>query len=227
MSGRQRKRIEPGIDETVDQQLEVNTRKKRASRQKLMTRMLDDDPELKERFGKELEILEPGKEPWRKHIRPDVPYDPELGKAICDLVALGFSLRDACEQEGMPSSGAVSNWVVRVPEFGKQYSLACQAKAAVWADEIMDIADDARNDWMLRHRLDGTEYYELNGEHTRRTEMRISARKWYLSKIMPKQFGDATLLKLADAQGNQLPSQAPSITIIGISPPRPTDEEAE
>ncbi|MEU6504669.1 hypothetical protein ABZ895_34575, partial [Streptomyces californicus] len=32
--------------------------------------------------------------------------------------------------------------------------------------------------------------YQLNGEHVQRSRLRIDTRKWYLSKIMPKKYGE-------------------------------------
>ena len=32
--------------------------------------------------------------------------------------------------------------------------------------------------------------YQLNGEHVQRSKLRVDTRKWYLSKILPKKYGD-------------------------------------
>ncbi|EDT6018112.1 DNA packaging protein, partial [Salmonella enterica subsp. enterica] len=59
------------------------------------------------------------------------------------------------------------------------------------AEELFDIADDGTNDWMEKLDKDGEAIgYQLNGEHVQRSKLRIDTRKWYLSKIMPKKYGD-------------------------------------
>jgi hypothetical protein len=57
------------------------------------------------------------------------------------------------------------------------------------ADELIDIADDGRNDWMARPG-NATIGYELNGEHVQRSRLRSDTRKWLLSKCLPKVYGD-------------------------------------
>jgi len=57
------------------------------------------------------------------------------------------------------------------------------------ADEILDIADDAANDWMQRSENKGGGY-EINGEHVTRSRLRIDSRKWIASKLKPKKYGD-------------------------------------
>ena len=57
-------------------------------------------------------------------------------------------------------------------------------------EEILDISDDASNDWMLKHGKDGEAGYVLNGEHVQRSKLRIDARKWLMSKHKAKKYGD-------------------------------------
>jgi hypothetical protein len=54
------------------------------------------------------------------------------------------------------------------------------------ADELLEIADDGSNDWMEREKGG----YELNAEHIQRSRARIDTRKWLLSKMLPKVYGD-------------------------------------
>ena len=57
------------------------------------------------------------------------------------------------------------------------------------ADEMLEIADDGSNDWMLRNGS-GKELHGLNGEHIQRSRLRLDTRKWLLSKALPKIYGD-------------------------------------
>lgn len=122
--------------------------------------------------------------------RPPMEYDPETGDKICDMLAQGYSLKSICEDEAMPGMTTVFKWLRTSEEFAKLYAQAREAQADTLADEMADIADDARNDWMRKTNRDGTEYYELNGEHVQRTRLRLDTRKWIASKLKPKKYGD-------------------------------------
>ena len=54
----------------------------------------------------------------------------------------------------------------------------------------LDIADDGSNDWVERKNADGSTTEVVNGEHIQRSRVRIDARKWLLSKLAPKKYGD-------------------------------------
>jgi hypothetical protein len=63
------------------------------------------------------------------------------------------------------------------------------------ADEMLEVADDGTNDWMLRRGSDEEDdLYQLNGEHLQRSRLRVDTRKWLLSKALPKVYGDKLAL---------------------------------
>ena len=57
-------------------------------------------------------------------------------------------------------------------------------------EELLDIADDGSNDWVLREGKDEEEWWQLNQEAISRSRLRVDTRKWYLSKVLPKKFGE-------------------------------------
>ncbi len=57
-------------------------------------------------------------------------------------------------------------------------------------DQILEIADDGRNDWTLRRKRDGKTETVLDPEHIGRSRLRIIARRWLLSKALPRHDGD-------------------------------------
>ncbi|EPT8939230.1 DNA packaging protein [Cronobacter dublinensis] len=126
----------------------------------------------------------------KKTGRPS-DYTEELAEIICLRLAEGESLRSVCRDEGMPSKQAVLRWLARKESFRAQYVRAKEEGAEAIAEELFDIADDGSNDWMEKLDKDGEAIgYQLNGEHVQRSKLRIDTRKWYLSKIMPKKYGD-------------------------------------
>lgn len=90
----------------------------------------------------------------------------------------------------MPAMDTVFRWLREKPEFSEQYVKAKQESADALVEEMMDIADDGSNDWMVRHGKDGEESWQLNGEHVQRSRLRLDTRKWIASKLKPKKYGD-------------------------------------
>jgi hypothetical protein len=118
-------------------------------------------------------------------------YTPEKAEAICLRLAEGESLRSVCSDEDMPTKQTALRWLTKHEDFRAQYVRAKEQGAEAIAEEMFDIADDGANDWMEKLDKEGEAYgWQLNGEHVRRSQLRIDTRKWYLSKIMPKKYGE-------------------------------------
>ena len=60
----------------------------------------------------------------------------------------------------------------------------------MYADQILEIADDASRDWVTKKNADGSTYQVFDGEHVQRARLRIDSRKWLMSKMAPKKYGD-------------------------------------
>ncbi len=130
--------------------------------------------------------------PEVKRPRP-TKYTPELGLIICEGLAEGRTLRAICRDDtNLPDERTVRRWAID-PEhpFAPQYAHARLVGYHSMADEIVEISDDARNDWMVRLDKDGAGVgWQLNGDHFQRSRLRVETRKWLLSKALPKVYGD-------------------------------------
>lgn len=146
-------------------------------------------------------------------------YTPERARRICDEIASGISLRTICAQEGMPACSTVFLWLTKHPEFSEQYARAREAQADTMAEDILEIADDGRNDWVKTQ--EGGDAY--NGDHVQRSKLRVDARKWLMSKMAPKKYGDKVTQELVGKDGSQL-NAGPTIIFTGspgnTSPPQ-------
>lgn len=116
----------------------------------------------------------------------------EISDLICERLANGESLRSICEDDGLPTKTTVFRWLKANEEFRDQYARAREAQADALFDDILDIADNARNDWMERRGEDDAGWI-ANGENIRRSQLRIDARKWMAGKMRPKVYGDRIL----------------------------------
>lgn len=67
-------------------------------------------------------------------------------------MAEGESLRFICRDAGMPSEATIRGWSLRDHDgFDARYRQARLLQLDAWADEIIDIADDANRDPRDRH----------------------------------------------------------------------------
>jgi hypothetical protein len=122
---------------------------------------------------------------------------------ICERLSLGESLRHICEHEDFPDKATIMRWLRddRYTEFRDQYARARENLVEHWAEEIIDIADDGSNDYMERLTKDGKTEEVLNSEHINRSRLRVDTRKWLMSKLTPKKYGDFMRTELSGADG--------------------------
>jgi hypothetical protein len=92
----------------------------------------------------------------------------------------------------MPAASTIFLWVIdgKHEAFSEQYTKAREVQADNMFEEMLEIADDGSNDWMERELEGGRVIETLNGEHVQRSRLRLDTRKWALSKMLPKRFGD-------------------------------------
>jgi hypothetical protein len=112
-------------------------------------------------------------------------YTLELAAVICERIADGKSLKSICLSEEMPSKSSVYLWLTAHPEFSDMYARAREDQADTLADEIVDIADDGKRDYIT---ADGVKI--LDHDHISRARLRVDARKWIAAKLKPKKYGD-------------------------------------
>ena len=67
-----------------------------------------------------------------------------------------------------------------------------------------DIADNGENDYMKRSGKDQEPGYVVNGEAIQRSRLRVDARKWLLSKLAPKKYGDKIETTLQGPDGGAI-----------------------
>lgn len=58
------------------------------------------------------------------------------------------------------------------------------------AEQLFAIADDGSNDWIEKVAKSGETFTVPDHEHMARSRLRIETRKWYLSKLAPKKYGE-------------------------------------
>lgn len=107
----------------------------------------------------------PRKEPGKR-----IEYSQKWADLICELVVDGKSLRTICLADDMPARSTVLKWLNDHGDFADQYARAREAQQDTYAEEIIHIADTAKDANIAR--------------------LQIDARKWHASKLAPKRYGD-------------------------------------
>lgn len=138
-------------------------------------------------------------------------YGPDIVSQICERLADGQSLREICRADDMPGMTTVFRWLAAHEDFREQYARAREAQADRFAEEILDIADDGSNDWMQRQQGDDDPVEVANHEHISRSKLRVDARKWLMSKMAPKKYGDKITQELTGGDG------APLLPVINVT----------
>lgn len=113
-------------------------------------------------------------------------YDIEITfKKILLSIEEGNSLRATLRMEGMPASITFYEWIDNDKEKAIHYARACEKRADAIFEDIIDIADNTDNDTIY------TDKGEIpNSEWIARSRLKVDARKWMLSKMNPKKYGD-------------------------------------
>ena len=133
----------------------------------------------------------------KKKMGAPTKKTPKLIAEICAGLALGKSSRAMCEELGI-SQFSLWKWLEEDKDFSERYARAKELGIDYMAEDMLQIADDGSNDYMESHDPDNPGY-DFRGEHVQRSRLRVDARKWYLSKIAPKKYGDKVV---NEHQGN-------------------------
>lgn len=125
-------------------------------------------------------------------------YTPEVAETILGRLRDGETLNAICRAAELPHESTVRLWVRDNREgFTERYTQARLVGYLHMADELVEIADDGRNDWMVRQQKVGEEEIDVsvpNPEAIGRSRLRIDTRKWLLAKALPKVFGEKLVL---------------------------------
>lgn len=141
--------------------------------------------------------------------RPTI-FNEKLATTLCTRLAHGESLRQICRDEDMPAISTVMDWLLdeKKEDFHKLYERARNLQTEVLFDETLEIADDGTNDW-YDHELDnGHVIRRFDHEHAQRSKLRVDTRKWFISKVQPKKYGEKLDLS---SGGKPLKAAAPAV----------------
>lgn len=116
-------------------------------------------------------------------------YTDAIADAICTQLSEGRSLNAICKQLGFPKESTVRLWAMDdVNGFAAKYARARELGYAMLAEELLEIADTPVIGVKTVNKATGIETTE--GDMIERSRLRVDTRKWMLSKMLPKIYGD-------------------------------------
>ena len=136
----------------------------------------------------------------------------QLAQLVVDLmVSEGLSLRKACLRTGLDAARFLRA-VDADPELAKQYARARQALLDKMADEILELADAP---------VPVLDNGATDNALVRQRQLQVDTRKWFLSKLAPKIYGDRLDVSVSDTRisisGALQAAQARLVDVVDVT----------
>ena len=158
-------------------------------------------------------------------------YDHQAVTAhVCEELQKGRSLENICtKDEGMPTVAGFLKWVNTDPEVSKDYAHAREIGYLKLADEIIELSDKT-HEWVTVQEMDSNGHpmfdeagepvlkqvlMPLNSDVVAHKRVQIDTRKWMLSKMLPKIYGDKVVQEHVGSGGGAI--QLSAVDLRGLS----------
>jgi hypothetical protein len=146
-------------------------------------------------------------------VKPRTRSREDIVKELCGHLEAGGTLKDACKLvKECPTPASVLAWMEQYPDLAKLYASARAIGYNMLAEEIIAISDE--KDVAVRY--EGEEaVLALDSTGVARNRLRVDTRKWILSKMLPKVYGDKVTTELTGAGGG--PIQMAALSLNNLS----------
>jgi hypothetical protein len=150
--------------------------------------------------------------------RPTI-YNQALADLICERVAThDMGLQQLCDTyDDLPCKYTILSWRHKYDSFSSQYARAKERQVNLLAEQILEIADDAKNDYTI----DENGKKVIDHELAARSRLRIDSRKWLASKLAPKLYGDIGRITLEDGTAESVSNVRATVDAILKEKERP------
>ena len=112
--------------------------------------------------------------------------DAEKFEAICkEIETSSLGLGKIAKKHGA-SRYNVLDYIRVNEEAANRYARAKELQMDYLAEELLEISDDGSNDTIINEKGQKVE----DKEWTNRSKLRVDTRKWLMSKLAPKKYGD-------------------------------------
>lgn len=113
-----------------------------------------------------------------------------LWAEVFDRLSGGESVAEICsDHEDWPAPRVLHRMIASDAELTEHYNLAAKCAVMALREEMLPIADDARNDFMAREDARGRVQFKPDAEMVQRSRLRIDTRFKLLEALDPERFG--------------------------------------
>ena len=133
---------------------------------------------------------------------------------VCTMMSGGLPCGKSCVKAGIPKSTFLG-WVKPEGKLADRYAQAREDMIHTIAEEVLQISDTDPVSIVDQNGI--SRYDSAAVQHQR---LRVDSRKWLLSKMMPKVYGDKTTQEVTGANGGPL-------TVTSLDLKNLTDEELD
>ncbi len=108
-------------------------------------------------------------------------------------------------------------WLKKYPDFTAKYARAKEIQCESMAAEMLRLADECREGVRKKQTLNAkgeVEYETMTADMIDRARLQVETRKWLLSKMYPKKYGDR--LELAGDPDNPVMAQPLIVQFVSV-----------
>lgn len=124
--------------------------------------------------------------------KPGVYFSEELLSEILERVACGENIYNICDQPGYPTRRSFFRWVINDAQIREKYEFALTARQHAMAEEIVHISDSP---------VGSLESGATDSGAVQKQRLQVDTRKWILSKLVPKKYGDKITQEVTGSDG--------------------------
>jgi hypothetical protein len=137
---------------------------------------------------------------------------------VCERITTGESVSSILRPGNqIVDKSTFFEWLAKDEEKSNRYTRACEARADLVFDQIMTISDATADD-IITDPESGAEI--TNHNVIQRDRLRVDARKWMLSKMNPKKYGE----KIQQDHTTNGKDIMPAINVYNQGPPLASSE---
>lgn len=133
-------------------------------------------------------------EPRKPGARRTPEERAKISAAIVKDMTLGMSMNQACFKNKVTSSRFM-DWVSADPVLAESYARAREALIEKMAEDLLLIADAP---------VGSTDSGATDSGAVQKQRLQVDARKWLLSKLAPKKYGDKVQQEITGAEGGPI-----------------------
>jgi len=124
-------------------------------------------------------------------------YNSEVAEAILiEVASTTTGIIQICKNNGS-SHTSFFGWLKEIDGLAERYARAKSDQMHLFAEEILDIADNTSKDVEVT-----AEGIRVNHDVIQRDKLRVDTRKWLMSKLAPKTYGERQTIEHEVNQSN-------------------------